>query len=597
MRPLLELSSDDDDAVAEALGQVAAKRFSDCRHEQSKPDEVGEESRREQQRPGDDDHRTVSQFTARKAALEQRATGSGQLASTLPAHQRGTENGGRHDDHEGPEDSDTTPNRDEQTDLDDRCDNERQEQPGGESHVGRLQRPVISTAVELRNLPSVDDLARRLADRLRTTGEDTVPAGLLTEIARSAVDEARASLLDGAPADPEDIAWSATRRLVLERPRRIVNATGVLLHTNLGRAPVAQSAVARGAEVSAGYSNLEFDLATGSRGGRGAYVASLLRRLTGAEAALVVNNNAGALLLALAAIAGGGEAVVSRGELIEIGGSFRLPLLMEASGARLIEVGTTNRTRRTDYEAVASRAAAILKVHPSNYRIEGFTDEVDYGTLATVADGAGIPLIADLGSGLLDARTPWLEGPPPTWLSGEPAVRQTLEAGADVVLFSGDKLLGGPQAGIAVGSAESIQRMRTHPVARAVRIDSASLAMLGATLEMYAAGDASDIPFWRMASLGWDELDRRHRRVLDESGLVGAVVDGASTPGAGSVPGELIPSPVLELSGAPETLWRSLVERTVPIVGHRRSGALQLDLRTVDPADDGLVVEALRTIG
>jgi L-seryl-tRNA(Ser) seleniumtransferase len=450
--------------------------------------------------------------------------------------------------------------------------------------------------VELRNLPSVDVLARQLSERVDAGDHDPLPGGLLTEIARTAIDDARTAILDGTPTDPAVMAWSEAERFILQRPHRIINATGVLLHTNLGRAPVAESASAVGAAVAGGYTNLEFDLGTGRRGGRGSYVASLLQRLTGAEAAMVVNNNAAALLLALAAIAGKGSAIVSRGELIEIGGSFRLPLLMEASGARLIEVGTTNRTRASDYETAAGEAAAILKVHPSNYRIEGFTDEVGYGALADLAHAAGIPLIADVGSGLLDARTPWLDGPPPSWLSGEPAVRQTLEAGADVVLFSGDKLLGGPQAGIAVGSAEVIGAMRTHPIARAVRLDATSLVTLGATLEIYASGEGARIPFWRMASLGRDVLVARHENVLRASGRVGEIVEGASTPGAGSVPGELIPSPVLQIEGTPDAIWKALINRRVPIVGHRRSGAFQLDLRTVAPEDDQVVVEALRSL-
>ena len=453
--------------------------------------------------------------------------------------------------------------------------------------------------MELRDLPSVDALARALGEALDADhpGSPTLPFGLLTEIARSAVDDARDAIRAGEDADPMAFAREEAGRLLLLRPRRIVNATGVLLHTNLGRAPVAGTAATGAAEIASGYTNLEFDLGTGERGGRGAYVESLLRRLTGAGAALAVNNTAGALLLALAALAGGRAVVVSRGELIEIGGSFRLPRLMEASGARLIEVGTTNRTRLEDYESAVAGAAAILKVHPSNYRIEGFTDEVGYGPLAQLAHRSGIPFIADVGSGLLDARVPWLTGSPPRWLASEPAVRQTLDAGADVVLFSGDKLLGGPQAGIAVGDAGVIDRLRTHPIARAVRLDGTSLVTLGATLELYASGRGAEVPFWHMASLGGEELLVRHETVLRDSGRSGAVVEGASTPGAGSVPGELIPSPVIQLDGAPDAMWRALVARPIPVVGHRRHGALQLDLRTVAPADDEYVVAALRSLG
>lgn len=448
--------------------------------------------------------------------------------------------------------------------------------------------------MEPRDLPSVDELTRRL---LEDDAVAPLPTGLVIEVARSAIDEARASVLAGGEADPMTEATRTLDALAMSRPRRVINATGVLLHTNLGRAPLAKAAADAAADVGAGYANLEFDLATGRRGGRGAYVETLLRRLTGADAALVVNNNAGALLLALAALAGDGSAAVSRGELIEIGGNFRLPLLMEASGARLVEVGTTNRTRTADYEAVADGVSAILKVHPSNYRIAGFTEEVGYSTVAGISHAHDVPLIADVGSGLLDARTPWISGPPPSWLSAEPAVKQTLEVGADVVLFSGDKLLGGPQAGIAVGSNETIAAMRRHPIARAVRIDAGSLAALAVTLEMYASGRGSEIPFWRMATADRDELAQRHRRVLDASGRPGSVVEGASTPGAGSVPGELIPSPVLQLDGPEDAMWSRLVAFDPPVVGHRRSGSLQLDLRTVDPADDDLVVAALESLG
>lgn len=589
-------SFDDDHPVTKTPGEVATDHLTDPWHEKRKSDGIGQKTGGQQERTGNENHRTVRQFATGEAPVDDRLASTQDFTSALTAHQRGTDDCGHEHHDERRWDPDPPADHDEQPDLDDRRHDEEKEQPLWEAHTSRLQRPVISEPVELRNLPSVDVLARRLGEQLAAADHHALPSGLLTEIARTAIDEARTTILGGGSADPMADAWNEAESFILQRPHRIINATGVLLHTNLGRAPVGRRAAALGAEVAAGYTNLEFDLSTGRRGGRGAYVVSLLRRLTGAEAALVVNNNAGALLLALAAIAGRGAAIVSRGELIEIGGSFRLPLLMEASGARLIEVGTTNRTRANDYEAVAGDAAAILKVHPSNYRIEGFTDEVGYAALAGIAHDKGIPLIADVGSGLLDARTPWLEGPPPTWLSDEPAVRQTLEAGADVVLFSGDKLLGGPQAGIAVGREAVIEAMRAHPIARAVRVDATSLVTLGATLEMYAEGTASDIPFWRMASLDRNELQTRHEEVLQSSGRRGSVVEGASTPGAGSVPGELIPSPVLQLDGSPDTIWKALVGRSIPIVGHRRSGALQLDLRTVDPEDDELVVAALRAL-
>jgi L-seryl-tRNA(Ser) seleniumtransferase len=449
--------------------------------------------------------------------------------------------------------------------------------------------------MELRDLPSVDALAARMRAVLTPR---TLPDALVITLAREAVDAARAELIAGtAEADPLALALPGAARMAASRPTRVINATGVLLHTNLGRAPMSAEAVATAATVGAGYANVEFDLAAGSRGSRREYLDYVLRSLTGAEGGFAVNNNAAVLLLALTALAGrNGSVAVSRGELIEIGGSFRLPSLMEASGARLVEVGTTNRTRLSDFEAVADDVDLILKVHPSNYRIEGFSEDVGYGALATLAARRGVPFVADVGSGLLDTRVPWLDGPPPGWLAGEPGVRQTLEDGADLVLFSGDKLLGGPQAGIAVGRRELIERMARHPLARALRIDGTAQALLAVTLEAYASGAAGALPFWRMASLDADSLRVRHRRILDAAGIDGDVVDSESLPGAGSVPGETIPSPAIRLAGRGDAAWQDLVGSSPPIVGRRRHDALLLDLRTVDPSDDATIVEALERL-
>jgi L-seryl-tRNA(Ser) seleniumtransferase len=369
----------------------------------------------------------------------------------------------------------------------------------------------------------------------------------------------------------------------------------VLLHTNLGRAPIDSEAALAGTRAATAPTPLEFDLGSGSRGGRGAYVHRLVQVLTGAERALAVNNNAGALLLVLAALAGEREAVVSRGELIEIGGSFRLPDLMAASGARLVEVGTTNRTRIADYRKVCrAETALLLKVHPSNYRIEGFTEEVTYGAIAGLAEEFGIPFAADLGSGLLDARTPWLKGPPPPWLATEPAARQTLDAGADLVMFSGDKLLGGPQAGIVAGRADLIGSLARHPMARALRIDGARLAMLAATLETYADGTAGDLPFWRMATIPTQVLDGRCRALADAVGGGATVVPGRSLPGAGSAPGVGIPGPMVAVPASRLT-WRALLEADPPVVARYENANLIVDLRAVDPGDDTHVAGAVRT--
>ena len=432
--------------------------------------------------------------------------------------------------------------------------------------------------------PSVDALAGSLDD-------GALPRAILVEVARRAV-EAQREAPDGPAA--EEIARREVRRLTGRRPGRVINATGVLLHTNLGRAPIAAGAAEAAREAAAGYSALEFDLDAGTRGGRGSYVHELLCSLTGAEAALAVNNNAGALFLTIAALAGGREAVVSRGELIEIGGSFRLPDLMAATGARMVEVGTTNRTRLKDYrKAIGPETAMLLKVHPSNYRIEGFTEEAGYRDLGGLAGDRGVPFVADVGSGLLDGRAPWLDGPPPAWLADEPPVRQTIEGGAGIVLFSGDKLLGGPQAGLIVGRAGLVDRIRTHPIARAVRIGAGALAGLAVTLEAYAAGRGGEIPFWAMASLSSEHLEQRSRAAAVRIGDRAEVIESRSLPGAGSVPGKGIPGPVVLVSGPPDGAWERLLHSHPPVVTRRESRGLIADFRTVDPADDEHVAASL----
>ncbi len=437
-----------------------------------------------------------------------------------------------------------------------------------------------------RIFPRVDELASQV-------GGTGLPRLLAISIARDAIDTARNEIRNGGTPDPEAGALAAARLIAACRPTRIINATGVLLHTNLGRAILPAPAADAAAETTVSYGNVELDALTGERGRRAAYGEHLLRALTGAGAALAVNNNAGALLLALAAIAGSGNTIVSRGEEIEIGGSFRLPELMAASGCRLVEVGTTNRTRLKDYEQEIESAAAILKVHPSNYRVQGFAEAAPLEELAELARRYDVPLIADIGSGLLDANVPWLPGSPPAWLAEEPAVRQSLEAGADVVLFSGDKLLGGPQAGIAVGRHDLIHKMSRHPLARALRIDGATHVALAETLNLYADNRGNEIPFWAMVSLGYDELEQRHLALLDKLGGRGTIVRGESVPGAGSVPGETIPSPNLHVTGNADELFARLLGATTPVLARRRDGKLLIDLRTVDPGDDLYVAEIL----
>jgi L-seryl-tRNA(Ser) seleniumtransferase len=355
--------------------------------------------------------------------------------------------------------------------------------------------------------PSVDALARSLADL-------DLPHPLL-------VDAAREAIAAGDPGSARDRAQSLVATLL----RPVINATGVLLHTNLGRAPLASSLA--GGPVR--YSNLESDLSTGRRGNRHAHAASLLARASGAPAALVVNNGAAAVLLVLAALAEDRRVVVSRGELVEIGGGFRIPEVMEQSGARLVEVGTTNRTRLDDYRrAIDVDTALVLKVHQSNYRITGFTEATPVKELA----GLGCPVVADIGSGLLDAATPWLAGGPPSWLAGEPAARQTLADGAALVTFSGDKLLGGPQAGVIAGRKDLVERCARHPLARALRPGSLVLTALQATALAYLRRDMTAIPFWAMATIPLEQL-----RVRASALGVGRPTDCESVPGGGSLPG------------------------------------------------------------
>jgi len=444
--------------------------------------------------------------------------------------------------------------------------------------------------MNVRDLPAVDRLAARLAAR------EDLPPPVAVAIARDSIDAARTAILAGEDMDPVAVAERRAAEAGAMRPRRVINATGVLLHTNLGRAPLPEEAIDAGAQAAAHYGNVEFDVVSGRRGRRGRFVERLAATLVDAEDALVVNNNAGALGLAVAALAGpGGAVAVSRGELIEIGGSFRLPELLAATGVRLVEVGTTNRTRGSDMTRVAGEVDVLLKVHPSNYRVEGFTETVGWAEMARLARSVGRPLVADVGSGLLDTRTPWLADGPPSWLQEEPGVRQVVATGADVVVFSGDKLLGGPQAGIAVGTEAAIATMRAHPLARAIRCDGPRFATLGAVLEMYARGRGGEIPFWEMATRSAGSLRRRLEAVAERGEVAGVVVDGESLPGAGSVPGRGIPGPVLRLDAPAEATWRRLLDAPVPVVTTIRDGAVHIDLRAVAPDDDQLVAAALRS--
>jgi L-seryl-tRNA(Ser) seleniumtransferase len=419
--------------------------------------------------------------------------------------------------------------------------------------------------MELRDLPSVDELARELDD------------ALAVDAARVVLDRARSEIRAGAePGDLRAALAAEIDAMRAPRLRRVVNATGVIVHTNLGRAPLPRSALERVNEVGSGYSNLEYSLENGTRGSRQEHVAAILRRLTGAEAALVVNNNAGAMLLALAALAEGREVLVSRGELIEIGDGFRIPDVLARSGARLVEVGTTNRTRAGDYErAIGPETALILRVHQSNFRVVGFTDRPALEEVAGVARENGLPLVDDLGSGNLLPSNSLL-------LGDEPSARESLAAGADLVCFSGDKLLGGPQAGIVVGSAERVERLRRHPLQRALRADKLTLAALEGTLALYLdpALARAEIPVLRMIDEPAEAVRARAERL---AGLTGGTVEGT----VGRVGGGALP--LLELDSfacsVEEELAALLRLGDPPVVGIIRDGRLLLDCRTLSDAE------------
>jgi L-seryl-tRNA(Ser) seleniumtransferase len=425
--------------------------------------------------------------------------------------------------------------------------------------------------------------------------------GAVVDALRTAAATVRARLAAG-PAI-EDVAGEVEREAARELARaaapslrRVINATGVILHTNLGRAPLAEAAAARVAELARGYTNLEYDLAAGRRGRRDVHAERLLCRLTGAEAAVVVNNNAAATLLALAALAAGREVIVSRGELVEIGGGFRVPDVMAQSGAVLREVGTTNRTRAADYAAaIGDRTAAILRVHPSNFRIEGFTERPALGELVALGRRFGIPILEDLGSGWLGSAGGAVSMP-----ADEPIVAASVQAGADLVMFSGDKLLGGPQAGILAGTAAAIGPIRRHPLMRALRVDKLTYAALEATLGEYAAGRALEsVPVARMLGLTPEQIGARADTLaarLAAKGFDADVRDGTSAIGGGSAPGAGLPSRLVALrhrSLSPDALLETLRAATPPIIARIEDGLVVLDLRTVRPDEEQDLVRIL----
>jgi L-seryl-tRNA(Ser) seleniumtransferase len=450
----------------------------------------------------------------------------------------------------------------------------------------------------LRDLPSVD---RLLAEQAVQPLIATYGRPATVDALRRALDRAREQIrVGGDAAVPAALVvwtqdWLAERLAPTLQP--VINATGVIIHTNLGRAPLSAAAQRAVEAIGRGYSTLEYDLEHGQRGHRTDHAERLLCELTGAESALVVNNNAGAVLLALTGLAQGRGVVISRGQLVEIGGGFRVPDVMVQSGARLIEVGTTNRTHTRDYaDAVTARedAALILRAHHSNFRIVGFTAEPSLSELTALGAEHDLPVVDDLGSGaLLDTGQ--------FGLIHEPMVQESVAAGADVVCFSGDKLLGGPQAGILVGRGAALDLLKRHPLARALRADKLCLAGLQATLLAYLRGDAvEEIPVWQAIAMPLEELERRAcrwRRQLGRDGIAADVVDGYSTVGGGSLPGEVLPTKLLALRDAsPDLTAAALRAAEPPVVARIEGDRLVLDPRTVAPDEERSLMAVLKAV-
>lgn len=449
--------------------------------------------------------------------------------------------------------------------------------------------------MQFRDLPSVE--------KVLSTGPVRSLLGQyqrdwIVNLVREGIGEARNRVRNGhgTPSLEEIAAWVEARVQTAGQvwPTPVINATGVIIHTNLGRAPLSEEAMEAMLRVARGYSNLELDLEEGKRGSRQAHIQPLLRQLTGAEAGLVVNNNASAVLLGLAALARGGEVIVSRGEAVEIGGGFRIPDVMAQGGATLVEVGTTNRTYGADYvAAITERTAAILKVHASNFRVTGFTHAAEIGELAELGRQHKLPVLHDIGSGCLFNTEAF-------GLAHEPTPQESIKAGAGVVFFSGDKLLGGPQAGIVVGQKELVQKLERHPLARAVRIDKISMAALATTLMHYVKGEAQQkVPVWRMLSASADELKGRASAWQAQVGDRSTILSSLSTIGGGSLPGETLPTWVLALHcdglpGGVEEVMRRLRWHSPPVIARIEGERVVLDPRTVLPDEEDDLLHAVK---
>jgi len=445
----------------------------------------------------------------------------------------------------------------------------------------------------LSSLPSVEKILQTTAadEMIRKYGRPLTLAAV-----RSTLDGLRTQMKEGngsVVAESDQILTATAIRLLRwTNPtlRSVINATGVILHTNMGRAPLSKATIAAMNEVAGGYSNLEIDLETGKRGSRFVHAESLLTTLTGAEAAVVVNNNASAVLLVLSALASKKRVIIARSQLVEIGGGFRIPDVMKQSGAKLVEVGTTNKVRLSDYENELSGATIIMRVHRSNFRMVGFTEEAEWADITACGHKGGLIIVDDLGSGVLLETSKY-------GLAHEPTVQDSLHAGADIVCFSGDKLLGGPQAGIIVGKADLISRIRKHPLARAVRADKTCLAGIAATLLHYLQDEAErEIPVWQMISVHVEEIKERAEEWSRQLGT-GSVCAGESTIGGGSLPGETLPTFVLSLSvESPDKFLRKLRGQKPPIIARTESERVLLDPRTVNPGQDPSLITTLKSV-
>ena len=445
----------------------------------------------------------------------------------------------------------------------------------------------------LRSLPSVDSL---LAENSVQNLIEQYNRELVVDAIRTEIDLARVAILQREQIHPDESALVAAveshlRRQLRPSLRPVINATGVIIHTNLGRALLSNAARQAMLNAAGAYNTLEFDLESGKRGSRLVHARQILQDLTGAEDALVVNNNASALIMILSAMAKHREVIISRGQLVEIGGGFRIPAIMGESGALLVEVGTTNRTRIADYaDAIGENTAMLLRVHASNFKQVGFVQQPSLDELTDLARKNGILAVDDLGSGtLLDTA--------PFGLDHEPTIQESIAAGTDLVCFSGDKLLGGPQAGIIVGKAEAIETLKRHPLARALRVDKLTYAALIATLEHYRREEAlTQIPVWRMISLRLDEISRRAEEWSKKLG--GTVISGESTVGGGSLPGTSLPSALLAFeTETPDRMIAQLRQANPPVIARIADGRVLLDPRTVLPEQDQDLLSALAGVG